>query len=571
MPYVAVLNYYDTVAQANASVSFAMGIGFAPTDAPFIPGGLIKWAAPTQKISIAAPVDPTTNSDSPSGVVSSETDQGEVDIANFPPNLLSSGPYDFLIQRGVFQGRFAQLYYVPGSLWANRVLCWTSILEQPIIQLNMGGGSPTSYYQFILRDPRAALTANIQPNLYGGTNVNGNGIDGETDLLGTPWPILYGRASNIPGVLVNTSQLIYQLADRPAFVDCVRDGGASIQPGVQRANVASLQANTPAPGTYDWSGATGEGTYVKMGTKPVFTLTFDVYEGATIALRTHAQIWSRFRQDRCFTPSASIDPTAMAACDGLDSAEAGFWWNSQDDQQDALDTILSGFSGYEYLGKTGLWEIAKLELPPSGATPEFIFQFAIAGQPMPANGRPIGDNLTFVRPDYMPDGAPVCEVTVDWGQNYQVMSTTDFAGAAPARLVAKFATQWRTAVATNTAVWNPLTQTGPWINAPAYVMQGGYQVGPDGLTCPGAVAEAARLQQMFGAVRNQLQFDFVGQPGDSPQPGDICAVAMQPYLGTLGQSGGTALFRVLQSGLTLDENGYMPAVVLGLQRLSTDP
>lgn len=555
MPWVCELNYYDPTLTIETFIRFSLGPGVSPVDAPYIAPGLQKWAAPTQKISIDV-----------NGIISSSDDQGEVDITNLPNDITQAGPFDNLINM-IFQGRAANLYWLPeNAAWADAVLTDTQMLEQPIINLTLGT-SVTAYMAFTLRDPRSVLTGNIQPVQYAGTNVGPLGVEGTpTDLQGKPKPILYGRASNIPGIQVNQSQLIYQIADKTAFVDCVRDGGVALTPGTLRASLASLQVNTPAPGTYDYSNSYLEGTYVKLGSTPQFTVTFDAYEGSPVSQRTHAQIWKRFRIDRCFTDVTLIDNATVMAADTLDSGEAGFWWGDSDAVQlDSLDTILQGFSGFENLSAAGMWQIQKLTIPPSGATTVFDIGMLTPGSFETLKFRRL-TSIGFVRPDYSPDGAPPYQVTVQWGQCYQVMGDSDFAGAAPQRLHDKFSQQWRSTVSSNLANWNPATNTGPWKYAPSFTMSSGYAVGPDGLTCPPASAEAIRLLAMFGVQRLQSQLTFAGEPGDVLNLGDVAGLTFPSY-----GLGAGVLFRVLQTGTMVDVNGYQIAAILGLQRLASDP
>jgi len=554
MTWICQLDYFDPVDSTETFVRLSLGPGVSTLDAGYVPGGLLKWASPNQKI--------TTDSN---GVISASTDQGEIDILNVPDAVAGAGRLDWLITK-IFQGRSATLYWLPeGAAWADAVLSSSGVLEQPYADPQLGD-TPTAQIVFQTRDPRSVLTANLQTTLYAGTNVGSAGVEGTaTDIMGKPKPILYGRASNIPGVQVNTSQLIWQVSDATAYVDCVRDGGVALTPAVQRGNLASLYANTPSPGYYDWCNVSSEGTFVKVGSTPQFSLGMDVYEGATIADRTVAQIWNRMRQDRCFTTSGQIDSSSITAADALDSGESGFWWDGVLTQVNALDQVLQAFSGYEFLSTAGLWTIEKLTVPLSTDTPAFNF---IIPERTTIKGLTDRDlvTLTFVRPDYSPDGAPPYQVTVNWGEAYTVMSATDFAGAAIQRLQQKFAQQYRTSVAANTALWNPVTNTGPWKNAPAFLMTSAYAVDSGGLTCAAADAEAARLLAMFGVQRLQAQLTFKGEPGDIIDPGMVMKMTIASY----GLSGG-ALFKVLQSKEQLDLNGYQISLIIGLQHLPGDP
>ena len=553
MTWVCQLNYFDPVQNAEMSAYFALGQGVSLPDMPWIAPGMTKWTSPSQKVTM----DGTT------GVVSTTTQNGEVDITDQPADVLSSGPFDSFLTK-VFQGRDAWLFYV-GNTWASRILMDHGMLGQPVAPISLGT-NPQAMLAFTLLDPRSVLTGNIQNTLYGGTNVLPNGVDGlPSDIMGQPRPVLYGRASNIPGVFVNTSMLIYEMCDKQALIDCVRDGGVALTPGVQRANVASLQANSPAPGTYDFSNVATEGTYVRLGSTPINTMTFDVYEGETPALRTPAQIWSRLSVDRCGRTAAQLDPAAIATSDALDSGESGYWWSDVTDQQDALDTILSGYSGYEVEGAAGLWEIQKLIIPAAADTTVVDLVVLSQSSALSATNRNM-ISLTAVLQDYANNGCLPYQVTVNWGQNFTTMSPSNFNGAAIQRLVAKFAQQWRYATVTNLNLWNPTALTGPWRYASAFLMNSNYAVGPDGLSCPAASAEAQRLANMTGVLRGQWQTSFRAANGDRVLPGNVVSMTIAQY----GLQAG-AKFRVLQSALTVDVNGPIIALVIGLQRLPSDP
>lgn len=382
------------------------------------------------------------------------------------------------------------------------------------------------------------------------------GIEGGADVQGKPKPILYGIVSNIPGVRVNAALLLYQVADAAATILCVRDGALALNAGTVRGSIASILATNPAPGTYDiYSGV--EGTFVRLGTTPIFGLGIDAAEGTPASNRTHAQIWSRMRTQRCGNVSGDLVAASIAAADALDANEVGWWFPDETTQLDMINSVLTSFSGYEVQGFDGKWTFAKL-VAPSGTT-VLDFTYVTPTSLLTMKNRAIR-SLTLVRPGFAPDGAPPYLVNVQWGQNYQAMSPSQFAGAAPQRLRDKFGQQWRTETAINRTIWDPVALAGPWPNAPQLTVQTGYQPGADGLTCPQAQAEATRLVALYSANKPQYQLDFTPRPTDQINVGDVTSLTYAQ----LGLSTGP-LFRVLQSALTVENELPRMSLVIGFQ------
>lgn len=539
---VEITGYNPATSSASAQV-FAMGAGIAFTDTTYAPSGFISWKSANQRVNVAR-----------EGGVDLQGDSGQLVLQNLPNDIGSAGPLDALAD-WAWQNRRANLYWVPGTLWSAKVLVDTAIMQQPFATL-VSSGDVQSTLNFQLRDARAGLDVPLQPTKYAGTNSGGSGVEGESDIKGKPKPVLYGVVSNIPGVRVNASQLIYQVADKSATILCVRDGGLGLSAGTARGSLASLQSNTPTPGTYD-TYAGSEGTFVKLGTTPVFQITIDAQEGTPAANRSHAQIWSRFRQERCGNVSGDIVAASVTAADALDANEVGFWWADETTQLAALNEILTSFSGYEVQGFDLKWSFAKLVAPSGATTLDFIVLSRTSE--LTTKSRPLR-SLTRVRPDFAPDGAPPYRVTVNWGRSYTIMNEADFAGGAPQRLRDKFSKQYRAETATNTAIWNPSTGAGPWPNAPELTVNTAYQPGADGLTCPHAQTEAARLLALYSANKAQFQLDFTPKTTDQVLAGAVVSITY-PQLGLAAGP----LFRVLQSSLTVESEVARMSLVVGLQ------
>jgi hypothetical protein len=538
MAWVVELNGYDIAGAAAKTVRFAMGHGLALTDQPYAAGGFSKWSSATQKIDIDR-----------NGVVKSTSDAGTIEIVNLPDDISLAGPLDALAD-WAWQGRRAALYWVPALVWSAAQKVASGLLEQPVADV------VSSKLVFAVRDPRAALDTPLQPLKLLGNNVGAAGTQGGADVKGKPAPVLYGVVSNIPGVRVNESKLIWMLADKAATVLCVRDGGAPYTASTVRGSLASLEANDPPQGCYD-SYAGSEGTYVRLGTKPFRTLSFDAQEGATSADRTHAQVWKRIRLERCANVSGDIAAASVTATDTAAPNEAGFWWQEETSRRDALDQVLGSLSGYEVQDVADQWNVAQL-VAPSGSPVINLTRIAPT-LALAAADRPV-TSLTRVRPNFQPNGAPAYRVNVQWGRNYTVMGEADFLGVADRRLRDKFIQEWRTETASSTTIWDPVANSGLFPNAPELTVPTGYQPGSDGLTCPHAAAEASRLLTLYSSLKQQYQAEFVPTPGDHMLPGQVVSLTFPSF----GLSGGP-LFRILQAGVAVENNIARTQIVIGFQ------
>lgn len=543
--YVVQITGRDLVEDEDVVRRFAKGEGVAFTDGVYAAAGLKSWTSPSPRIDIDK-----------SGQIGSRIDVGKLEIFNAPRRVTAAGPLNDILAYS-WHHKPAELYWAPDDDWSNAVLCAYGVLEQPLATI----ATPT--LTFSLLDARAALETPLQALKYGGTNSAGSGVDGEADLKGKSRPILYGVANNFPGVLVNKDKQIWELADKAVTVLCVRDGGLKITPGVSRANVASLESNIPTGGTYDYT-STATGTYVRIATIPGGAVTFDGYEGATDADRTHAQIWKRVRTERCGTDAGDINGASVTAVDGLESHQVGWWW--ADDgwtQKQALDEVLTSLSGYEFRHPTTAeWHIGQL-IAPSG-TPAVRAVLLHQNAKLKVNERPIM-KIDQVRPNYMPNGAPPFRVTVRWGRNYREMTEADFNGlaltsTAHRRLVDKFAKKFRDEVAEDLTIWDPATKTGDFPDAPEMIIETNHLPGVDFVTAPHVATEAARLLALYSSRKGQFRVDINGAPGDIILPGDVFGIT---YPGFDLDAG--AIFRVLQVGWAVDAKRAFISLVVGLQ------
>jgi hypothetical protein len=528
-------------AGTEKTVLFALGGGVAFVDGAYADGSLLSWESPSQRIEIGA-----------EGVSRIEGDKGKVVLANMPPSIGEPGPLDAMAD-WVWQNRTATIYWVDSNVWDDKVRMAVGVLEQPI-----AGVGQTSTLSFELRDPRSALETPLQTITFAGSNVGPVGVEGGPDLKGRPKPVVYGLVSNVSPPRVNDSLLIYQLSDTAVEILCVRDGGIPLTPGVARDGINALQASTPDPGTYDYfSQAAGadRGTFIRLGSTPIFDLTVDADEAATEADQSHARIWKRIRTDRI---GSTVVDASVVETDALDDAGAGFFWSDTISQKDALDEVLASFSGYEVQQHDGDWRVGKLTAPEEPSVLDLLH--VAPDTRMSVKARALLADITRVRPSYAPTGAPPYKVTVNWGRNYTVMDASQFAGGAARRLKDKFSSEYRVASAVDTSIWDPETMTGPWVRAPELTVNSAYQPGPDGLASPGAEAEAQRLLTLLTPLSAHYQVSFIPEVGDILEPGFVVGMTYPRMDMQYG-----AIFRVLQYRLTVDKGGARAGLVLGLK------
>jgi hypothetical protein len=204
---------------------------------------------------------------------------GTIEIGN------ADGALDDLLDL-IYDGQAAMVYLVdPTAAFSTAVEVARWVVEQP--------ESNADAISFRTRTPTYHLDVPLQTDFYGGT---GN-VDGDSTLTNKPKPLAWGIVVNAPAVLVNASQLIYQLSSAhdlslstgtdatglhiyDAGVEITHEGGGA---GVGNyTSVADMLADpSVTAGQYQTCPATASGatykyaTYVKLGSTPTGEVTFD--------------------------------------------------------------------------------------------------------------------------------------------------------------------------------------------------------------------------------------------------------------------------------------------------------
>jgi hypothetical protein len=208
--FLAVLEAYDPTAGATTTLYFASkGFVTGPSDTPantFFDGRILQPATMRRDMFASG----TTMGRSRGSI-------GDMSLAN------PDGALDYLLDYG-FDGRRIWLYY--GDESGTFPTDFDVLLVGTMEQLEVGRDTVTAK----LRDRQAEVDVPLQTTLYAGDNALPDGLEGvATDLLGKPKPVCYGVVKNIAPPCVNTSKLIYQVADAAvASVDGVYDSGLAL-------------------------------------------------------------------------------------------------------------------------------------------------------------------------------------------------------------------------------------------------------------------------------------------------------------------------------------------------------
>jgi hypothetical protein len=137
-----------------------------------------------------------------------------------------------------------------------------------------------------LQDTSAMLRVPVQPRLYRGTG----GREGPPDLADRPRPLCYGRCYQVPPVLVDPPNLIYQVHDgKIAWIEAVYDAGVKLEPGgVIEGGYDQLAAATVEPGSYVSAPAAG---MFRLGSPPAGVVTVDLRGAIVSAVQGYEYPW----------------------------------------------------------------------------------------------------------------------------------------------------------------------------------------------------------------------------------------------------------------------------------------
>lgn len=304
----------------------------------------------------------------------------------------------------------------------------------------------------IFDDFAATLDKAIQLDKFLGTNSGGVGVEGADDIKDQWAPVGYGPAINIAPVCVSTQNLIYCPVDRAVealTISSVRDRGATLTKGVQRASLAALTSNTPATSSWDYFlGSATERAYIRLGSIPAGQITCDITTGAAAANRTAAQLYKRVLVERCGVAAGAILASDLTTLDAANAAEVGVWVDSAETTRREVLNRIAGTVGAGYWqDSAGSWRIKRTEAPTG--TPVATFARLSLERPGALNDADI-ISITPLFTSRDDGGVPPWRILLNYARNYAVQSKDSLAGVALVN-TQRYSQQWYQRVAENAA------------------------------------------------------------------------------------------------------------------------
>lgn len=325
------------------------------------------------------------------------------------------------------------------------------VIEQPIFTEDA--------VTFAVRDAGYALDKPLLTTKYAGTNALPAGIEGTADDIGgQPKPLLVGTCGNVVPVCVNTSKLIYQVDGVRGFATgytlAVYDVRVALTPGADYTSQADMEATAPAAGTFRvWPA----GGCFRINATPAL-LTCDVMNPADVSGTGNDEIQYVLKK------IAALAGITISQVDlEHPNDKVGVYVTDERTALQVLGEVLESANafityGYSRTGAfagLGYW-VYQLR---RATGPDFVDLPRATIYPLPLSfGVPHILSIQQVRPADEVLGLPVHRVTVKWGRNWRVMSSTELAAASAADQ-AYYAAEYRTATANN-----PSTLTA-WPNA----------------------------------------------------------------------------------------------------------
>lgn len=245
--------------------------------------------------------------------------------------------------------------------------------------------------QIPVRDAQYWLTKPIQDQLYGGT---GN-LDGGADLAGSPLPMVRGGTAslpvnNVPAVLVDAVNLVYQYTDGAGTIINLREGGlaGSI---TFAGDVTNLYAGSTAAGTYRTNNARG---LFQLGSTAQNTITVDCTGAYPVSgmVTTAMQMAVRLMVEDAGMPGQYVDTGSFSAADSLYPYTSGYFVPTSPTACSQVLAVLMQSCGAKLIpSRDGILRCLPLRVIAAGVTPEFSYT---AGEIVTCLAQPLGAALS---------------------------------------------------------------------------------------------------------------------------------------------------------------------------------
>lgn len=262
-----------------------------------------------------------------------------------------------------------------------------------------------------LRDLQSKLDIDVVRGSYGGAG----GLDGRSGLEGQVKPLTFGRVFRIEPVLVDPSQLIYQVHDGPiSDVAMVHDNG------VELTKVGS------APVAGQFTVDTAAGTF-QLGAGAAGTVTADVHGEADggVLIETVAGLVRRIVGTRTeILDPDDIDTDAFDAFDAICPVPVGVFVPDETSTLDLLDRVVESVGAHFGFNRSGKLTIGRIAAPVAPEVSSYcdreILELERVAVARPAWRRKIGYARYWTTLDADAVAGSVGEETrADWAEEYR--------------------------------------------------------------------------------------------------------------------------------------------------------
>ena len=243
------------------------------------------------------------------------------------------------------------------------------------------------FIRVILRDDQNDFERDYPETLYAGTGGN----EGSSELEGRPKPHCYGEVYNIEPVLVDATNLVYQVHDGAIqAIDAVYENGIALtlttDYTVDLTNGRFTLVATP----------TGVITADVKGSKPSGTYITTVADIVQHIVEEHAG----------FTYPGDFDTASFSALNASNSSTVGLYDTETTTIADVLDRLINTVGGFYGFDRDGKFQVGRVELASGTADAEF-------------------DSTTIIEITRLASAVPNFQTRVGYKKNYRPMSETE--------------------------------------------------------------------------------------------------------------------------------------------------
>lgn len=209
-----------------------------------------------------------------------------------------------------------------------------------------------------MRDFSAKLDRPIAANVYAGTG----GLEGGQDIAGAPKPLSFGSPKNVPLVLVDAANDVYQCHDGAITgVDAVYDKAVAL---TAYGDMADVYTWLPIAGQYATDVAHG---IIRLGAKPTGTITADI--NANPVYRTASDLVLHIASAYAGLGSPNLDLTSFSDVNAANNATLSAYINDGSTTiADMFQQIMGSIGGFWTYTFTGLLTIGVLAFTTSSKT-----------------------------------------------------------------------------------------------------------------------------------------------------------------------------------------------------------